>query len=93
MPQSPTHQECQQSPATGSAIMLSLLVMVLALLALVIGSGLVYVTFVHPSIAVPLTVAAAGVTLVLTVVGTLIMLVTTLHKGNQTARTEAAQRR
>ncbi|MFF0385392.1 hypothetical protein [Streptomyces sp. NPDC004286] len=73
--------------------MLSLLVMALALLVLVIGGGLVYVAFVHPSIAVPLTVAVTGVTLVLTVVGTLIMLVTTLHKGNQAARTEAAQRR
>jgi hypothetical protein len=73
-------------------IVLSLLVLTFALLTLVIGSGLVYLTFVHPSVAVPLTVAATGVTLVLTVFGTLITLITTLQKGSRTAGPAASRR-
>ncbi|MFF7975390.1 hypothetical protein [Streptomyces sp. NPDC007905] len=45
------------------------------LLVLIIGGGLVYVTLMHPSVAVPLTVAAAGLTVVFTVASVLVALV------------------
>ncbi|WP_331742898.1 hypothetical protein OG239_42685 (plasmid) [Streptomyces sp. NBC_00868] len=61
-------------PATdsGAAALLPLLVLVFVLLVLVIGAGLLYVTIAHPSLAMPLTVAAAGVTIVFTIAGVLV---------------------
>lgn len=74
MSQRPTHQGCsQQSPSPAiPAALLPLLVLTFVLLVLVIGSGLVYVAFTHPSLSMPLTVAASGVTLVFTIAGVLV---------------------
>ncbi|WP_329391435.1 hypothetical protein OG625_40180 (plasmid) [Streptomyces sp. NBC_01351] len=69
VPQQPT------PPASGggaTAALLPLLVLVFVLLVLVIGAGLLYVTAAHPSLAIPLTVAAAGVTIVFTIAGVLV---------------------
>ncbi|MGR4883979.1 hypothetical protein ACIPUC_31805 [Streptomyces sp. LARHCF249] len=55
----------------GRAVTL-LLALVLGLLILVIGAMLLYVTAVHPRLATPLTVAVAGIALVVTVAGIIV---------------------
>ncbi|MEV5880616.1 hypothetical protein AB0L75_41885 [Streptomyces sp. NPDC052101] len=45
----------------------ALLILVLVLVVLSFGAGLVYVTWRHPSLGTPLTVALAGVTLLATI--------------------------
>ncbi|MFJ4320587.1 hypothetical protein ACIP46_35680 [Streptomyces lavendulae] len=62
-------------PASGTtSALVPLLVLVFVLLVIVIGAGLLYVTAAHPALAMPLTVAAAGVTIVFTITGVLIAL-------------------
>lgn len=77
MSQPPIHQgDAQQSqPAAVPSLVLPLLALTFVLLVLIIGGGLVYVTLMHPSVAVPLTVAAAGLTVVFTVASVLVALV------------------
>lgn len=76
MSQSPAHQGCQQPPSTEiGATVVPLLALTFVLLLLVVGGGLLFVTLTHPSLAVPLTVATAGVTLVFTIAGVLVSLV------------------
>lgn len=77
MSQPHTHQDCQQPPSTDlPAAVLPILALTFVLLLIVVGGGLVYVTLTHPSVAVPLTVATAGVTFVVTIASTLVALVT-----------------
>ncbi|MFH8894498.1 hypothetical protein [Streptomyces sp. NPDC017949] len=72
----PPHQP--PTPAGGeTATLLPLLLLVFVLLVLVIGAGLLYVAVVHPALAMPLTVAAAGVTIVFTIAGVLVALIST----------------
>ncbi|MGW4689676.1 hypothetical protein ACWEPM_32955 [Streptomyces sp. NPDC004244] len=52
-----------------------LLGLVYALLVIAIGAGLLYVTLAHPQLAMPLTVAVAGITLVITLPGILLTLI------------------
>ncbi|MFJ3205815.1 hypothetical protein [Streptomyces sp. NPDC086989] len=71
-PQGPASAPQQPTPPPaggGAAALLPLLVLVFALLVLIIGAGLLYVTLAHPSLAMPLTVAVAGVTVVFTIAG------------------------
>lgn len=76
MSQPLTHQGSQQSrSAVVPSLVLPLLALTFVLLVLIIGGGLVYVTLMHPSVAVPLTVAAAGLTVVFTVASVLVALV------------------
>jgi len=57
-----------QEPATApTRAVWSLLILVLVLLVLLIGTGLLYVTWRHPSLGTPLGVAFGGVTLVVTI--------------------------
>ncbi|MFD6186776.1 hypothetical protein [Streptomyces goshikiensis] len=74
-PQDPTPAPQQPTPPAasgGATALLPLLILVFVLLVLVIGAGLLYVTAAHPSLAIPLTVAAAGVTIVFTIAGVLV---------------------
>lgn len=76
MSQPHSDQRSQQPlSATLPPALLPLLALAFVLLILIVGGGLIYVTFTHPSAAVPLTVAAAGVTLVFTIAGVLVALV------------------
>ncbi|MFD8024523.1 hypothetical protein ACFV6G_29415 [Streptomyces lavendulae] len=54
--------------------------LVFVLLVIVIGAGLLYVTAAHPALAMPLTVAAAGVTIVFTIAGVLVTLLGTRRR-------------
>ncbi|MFF0551074.1 hypothetical protein ACFYUL_19155 [Streptomyces sp. NPDC004311] len=63
-------QQPYPAPAGRAAVaLLLLLILLFVLVVFVIGAGLLYVTIAHPSLATPLTVAVAGVTLVVTIVG------------------------
>jgi len=75
MSQPRTDQGSQPSPSAAvPPALFPLLALAFVLLVFILGSGLVYVTFTHPSIAVPLTVATAGITLVFTIAGVLVAL-------------------
>ncbi|MFD8783795.1 hypothetical protein [Kitasatospora sp. NPDC059599] len=63
-------QQSYPTPAgPAAAALLPLLILLFVLVILIIGAGLLYVTLAHPSLATPLTVAVAGVTLVVTIAG------------------------
>ncbi|MEU8728933.1 hypothetical protein AB0C68_06140 [Streptomyces tendae] len=63
-------QQPYPTPAgPAAAALLPLLILLFVLVILIIGAGLLYVTLAHPSLATPLTVAVAGVTLVVTIAG------------------------
>ncbi len=68
-------RRCGSSPA------LPLLVLVFVLLVLVIGAGLLYVTAAHPSLAMPLIVATAGVTIAFTIAGALAAVMASSGRG------------
>lgn len=70
-PQTPPSdpQEPTTRTTASTAAIVAILALVLVLVLLLIGASLLYVTATHPGLAVPFTVAAAGVTIVLTVVG------------------------
>lgn len=53
-----------------------LLALTLTLVIAVIGGGLLYLTLVHPSLIGPLSVSAAGITVIITLSGLLITLAT-----------------
>lgn len=55
-----------QESAALIRVVWSLLILVLVLVVLIIGAGLVYVTWRHPSLGTPLGVAVGGVTLLVT---------------------------
>lgn len=73
-------QPPEDSPQSQSeplaSVLTPLLALMFVLLVVIVGCGLVYVTFMHPSAAVPLTVAAAGVTLVVAIVAVVVTLCT-----------------
>ncbi|MEU1256642.1 hypothetical protein ABZ445_25475 [Streptomyces chartreusis] len=57
--------QLQESSAQVRAVW-SLLILVLVLVVLLVGAGLAYVTWRHPSLATPLEVAVVSVTLLVT---------------------------
>ncbi|MEU8928060.1 hypothetical protein AB0D10_45415 [Kitasatospora sp. NPDC048545] len=70
--QTPSALPQQTYPApTGpaAAALLPLLILLFVLVVLIVGAGLLYVTLAHPWLATPLTVAVAGVTVVVTIAG------------------------
>lgn len=67
---SPTPQEPPATPSAPVGVGIwPLLVLLFVLVVLIIGAGLLYLTLSHPVLAVPLTVAAGGITIVFTVAG------------------------
>ncbi|MFJ9447970.1 hypothetical protein ACIRRH_40010 [Kitasatospora sp. NPDC101235] len=63
-------QQSYPAPAgPAAAALLPLLILLFVLVILIIGAGLLYVTLAHPWLATPLTVAVAGVTLIVTIAG------------------------
>lgn len=63
--------QSQESPTLPPLAIWSLLLLVLVLVVLLVGAGLVYVTWRHPSLGAPLGVAVAGVTSLVTIALTL----------------------
>lgn len=57
-----------QEPTLPTRVVWPLLILVLVLVVLLIGAGLAYVTWRHPSLGTPLGVAVGGVTLLVTTV-------------------------
>ncbi|AXE27926.1 hypothetical protein C0216_30970 (plasmid) [Streptomyces globosus] len=60
--------------------MWAFLILVFVLVLLLLGAGLVYLTAVHPSLAAPLTAAAAGITVVFTTATVAIAAISTSSK-------------
>lgn len=58
---------CTGASDPGSRGVWPLLILVLVLVVLLVGAGLAYVTWLHPSLGTPLTVASAGTTLLATI--------------------------
>lgn len=55
-----------QGGATSARAVWPLLIMVLVLVILVVGAGIAYLTWLHPSLGAPLGAASGGVTLLTT---------------------------
>ncbi|MFF4869375.1 hypothetical protein [Streptomyces sp. NPDC000961] len=64
----------QPQPTPLSSALIPLLTLTFVLLVVTVGCGLAYVTLMHPAVAVPLTVATAGVTLIFAIVAAVITL-------------------
>ncbi|MFD8023962.1 hypothetical protein ACFV6G_26515 [Streptomyces lavendulae] len=72
----PAPQQQPAPPTPAGIAVLPLLVLLFVLVVLIIGAGLLYLTVAHPALAVPLTVAVGGVTVILTIAGVIAAFIT-----------------
>lgn len=71
------------APPTPAGIAVLPFLVLLFVLVLIIGAGLLYLTVAHPALAVPLTVAAGGVTVMFTIAGVIAAFMTASRRTSR----------